>query len=78
MMGYHGYGFGMMGHGWGLLMMTGVLVLLVLGILALIRYLKKPGIKTGLPALNILNERYAKGDINDEEYQKIKAQINKQ
>lgn len=76
MMGYR-FGFGMMGFSWGWLMMIGVLVLLVLTILALISYLRRPGAKTGLSALNILNERYAKGEINDEDYQKMKTHFNK-
>lgn len=78
MMGY-GYGYGMMGYGWGWLMMIGVIALTILGIVALIRYLQQSGkpnyraVENG--ALNILNERYAKGEITEEEYKRKKADI---
>lgn len=70
-------GYGMMVYGWGWIMMIGIVILAVLGIFALIRYLKQPDRTGSRSALDILNERYAKGEINDEEYQKIKAQLNK-
>lgn len=70
-------GYGMMGYGWGWIMMIGIVILVVLGIFALIRYLKQPDRTVSRSALDILNERYAKGEINDEEYQKMKAQLNK-
>ncbi|MHB8130319.1 MAG: hypothetical protein ACYDEX_15105 [Mobilitalea sp.] len=41
MMGYGSYGYGMMGYGWGWLMMIGMCILVVLGIIALIRYLRQ-------------------------------------
>lgn len=79
MMGYGGYGYGMMGYGWGWLMMIGIFILVVLGIIALIRYLQQSArpdrqvtVKT---ALDILNERYARGEISDEEYQRKKAEV---
>lgn len=77
MMNYYGYG--MMGYGWGLLMMACVIILIILGIIALVLYLQqlgKPNDKAvGNNALNILNERYAKGEITEEEYNSKKAQI---
>ena len=79
MMGYGGYGYGMMGYGWGWLMMIGIFVLVVLGIIALIRYLQQSARPdrpvTSKTALDILNERYAKGEIADEEYLKMKADV---
>lgn len=81
MMGYGGYGYGMMGYGWGWLMMIGIFILVVLGIIALVRYLQqsaRPGRQTAAKtALDILKERYARGEISDEEYQAKKAEITK-
>lgn len=74
-----GYGYGMMGYGWGWLMMIGIAALTILGIVALLRYLQKSGKQNyrtaGNSALNILNERYAKGEISEEEYKNKKAEI---
>lgn len=79
MMGYGGYGYGMMGYGWGWLMMIGIFILVVLGIVALIRYLQqsaRPDTQVrSKTALDILNERYARGEISDEEYQRKKAEV---
>jgi putative membrane protein len=82
MMGYGGgYGYGMMGYGWGWLMMIGIFILMVLGIIALIRYLQhsaRPDRQvTSKTALNILNERYARGEMSEEEYKAKKAEITK-
>jgi putative membrane protein len=49
-----------------------VLVLLGLGVWALIRYGQRPGDRGGGPggrALEILKERYARGEITREEYE---------
>lgn len=79
MMRYGSYGYGMMGYGWGWLMMLGVVALTVLGIMALIRYIHNSNRQVYQPghssALDILNERYAKGEIGEEEYNKKKSQI---
>ena len=79
MMGYGNYGYGMMSYGWGWIMMIGVFVIVVLGIVALFRYLQnssKSSSQTSAGnALGILNERYARGELSDEEYLKKKAEI---
>lgn len=75
-----GYGYGMMGYGWGWFMMIGVVVLTVLGIVALINYLQISSKISGRSinnALNILNERYARGEITEEEYNQKKTQLKK-
>ncbi|OAA84857.1 SHOCT domain-containing protein [Clostridium ljungdahlii] len=77
-MGYYGYG--MMGYGWGLLMMICMIALTILAAVALIRYLhqsSKPNNQTSgnNNALNILNERYARGELTEEEYRNKKTQI---
>lgn len=63
------------------LVMATVAVLAILGIIALVRYIRTsgqghnsppPGVN---PALLILDERYARGEISDEEYRAKKAEI---
>ncbi len=75
MMGYYGYG--MMGYGMIMMAVMGIIAVLV--IVALVRYIQRSGNQTSSNinnyALSILNERYAKGEISDEEYQKKKAEI---
>ncbi|AGY75658.1 MULTISPECIES: SHOCT domain-containing protein [Clostridium] len=78
MMGYYGYG--MMGYGWGLLMMICMIALTTLAAVALIRYLHQSSKPNNQPsgnnnALNILNERYARGELTEEEYRNKKTQI---
>lgn len=63
-----------------ILFMLMLLVLAVLGIMALVRYLqlnRKPSLQIEDNALSILNERYAQGEINDEEYAAKKAALTK-
>jgi len=77
MMRYGGYGYGMMGFGWGFIMMIGILILIILAVVALIRFVQRSNlnssINSGSKALEILNERYARGEISDEEYKTKKA-----
>lgn len=73
-------GYGMMGFGWGwALIMISIIIVVILGIFALIRYLQQPihhDIRqANSHALDLLNERYAKGEISNEEYNRIKADI---
>jgi putative membrane protein len=79
-----GHGPGMMGwgHGWGwlgLLLMIIVWALVILGIIALIRWLWTAGPRHagGQPpaALDILKARYAKGEINKEEFEQKKKDL---
>lgn len=75
------FGYGLVGFGLPYLIMTAVAVLAILGIIALIRYIRVTGhghkieISNKNTALQILNERYAKGELNDEEYRTKKAEI---
>lgn len=48
---------------------------LVLGIIALIRYLSKDKSSAGRGAEDILKERYAKGEISRDQYQKMKKEL---
>ena len=77
------------GLGVMILVCLAVLTLIVVSIIALIRYIRvtghghkvamppagMPGIN---PALQILDERYARGELTDEEYRVKKAEIVKQ
>lgn len=79
MMGYDGYGYRMMGYGGGWIMMIGVLIIIVLAVVALVHYFPRTR-QTNIDssqsnAINILDERYAKGEINDEEYRKKKVEM---
>ena len=72
-------------HGWGWMIFGGLhslvfWLLLILAILALVKWLSGgPGKSTGShkTALNILEERYARGEIDREEYLRIKADLEK-
>jgi len=67
---------GMMGYGWwlGPLITLAFLVLLVLGVYYLFReFRKEPSHEE--KALEILKERYAKGEITREEYVKMKEEL---
>ena len=74
MMRYSGFGYGMMGYGWGWIMMIGILIIVVLGILALFRFLQH-SIGPSSRAIDILKEKYARGEISNEEYKRKKAEI---
>lgn len=65
MYGYHDGGFGMMGFGW---------IFLILIILAIV-YLLKGKNSSKKSARDILDERYAKGQIDLEEYNEKKKNL---
>ncbi len=79
-----GHGPGMMGwgHGWGwlgVLLMVIVWALVILGIVALIRWLWMAGPRRtgghGESPLDILKTRYARGEINKEEFEQKKKDL---
>lgn len=78
MMRYN-YGFSILGIGMIFLIILAVLTLLIVGIILAVRYLKRSGSAASQQpygrSLDILNERYAKGEISEEEYKKIKSDI---
>ncbi len=70
-----GYG---MGFGFGGFFMLLWWVLIIVGIVALVRWLSHPhtyGQGGSDKAMDILRERYARGEINDEEFQKRKREL---
>ncbi|WP_106450788.1 SHOCT domain-containing protein [Trichococcus alkaliphilus] len=75
MMNYYGYN--MMG-GWGIFLMIILLVILIVIIVYAVMKLVQGGSNAGTTsngrdeALEILNQRYAKGELSDEEYQQKK------
>jgi putative membrane protein len=68
---------GMFSSGWHGLSMFFWLIILIVAVVLLVKALSK---KRDVPsnALNILDERYAAGEITDEEYKRRKSELNKQ
>ena len=84
MMGYRGYGYNMMSNGGGLIMMFIILALIIFAVVFFTRHSNHAvhtanccGTNTASEnvALKILNERYARGEVTEEEYNKTKSQI---
>ena len=75
MMGYYGNG-GWFGFGLGGIFMILWWALIIFGIIVLVRWITKhDGIKQEKSALDILKERYAKGEISSHEFEKMKEEI---
>ncbi len=66
--------FGMMGWS-GVFMMIVFSVLLITFIFLLVRELNNRSSRTALNALDILKERYAKGEINKVEFEEMKKNL---
>lgn len=78
--GNYGHFSGYHGGGMLLMMVFGLLILLaiVFIIFKLLKQNSSPNFsKQNSSALNILDERLAKGEINEEEYNKVKAMLKK-
>ncbi len=65
------YGFG--GLGWLFMLLWWALP--ILGIVALVRYLGDNGTRRQSSALEILKERYAKGEIDEKEFKEKKRHL---
>ena len=83
--GCWGMGPGMMGGwgmGWfGMIFMIVFWILLVVGLVFLIKWLiqttkgEKDVVRSSSKAIDILKERYARGEINSEEFERIKSDL---
>jgi len=77
MMGYYGYGGG--GDVFGFLWMIFWLVIVIMGIVALVRWLgyghRRGWHDHGRSAVDILKERYAKGEIDKKEFEDKKKDL---
>lgn len=73
--GYGGYGMGLFG---GFFMMLIPLVLIGLVVYWVVKFGSKNSFKTGgADALDILKTRYAKGEIAEDEYKKLKDELSR-
>jgi len=72
--GPDGWGWGWIGL--GILHMGLFWILVVLGIVVLVKWLASSGAsRTGSPALDILKERYAKGELTREQFDQMKRDL---
>ena len=72
---FGGYGYGM-GHGFGWLLMILFWILVILGIFYLVRRLGGGGGRHDRDnALSVLKERYARGEISREEFERIREEL---
>lgn len=77
-------GFGFMGNymhsGWGILMMGGALLVAVLVVVAVVAIIRKSRrtnyAEQSSESLAVLNERFVKGEITEEEYTRMKKVLN--
>lgn len=80
MWGEAGYGWGW-GMGLGMISMVLFWVLVILGIVVLVRYVGGSSASSGPPpsktALDLLNERYARGEIDKQDYEERKRDLGK-
>ena len=78
-----GYGFNHMGWGWPgfflgpFFMIIFWIIIAIIVILLFRNYGERSNAKTESSAMDILKERYAKGEINKKEYEEKKRDINK-
>lgn len=76
----HGYGMDWGSYWWMMLLMAIFWIAVIGGIVWLIVYLaRRPGTGLGMTgmesALDILNKRYARGEISKEDYERMKREI---
>ena len=71
MMGEYGW----FGHGFGWLFMVLFWVLVIAGVVALIKWLGASSTQRGTTPLEILQARYARGEINKKEYERMRREL---
>ena len=67
--------YGWFGHGFGWLFMILVWVLVIAGVVALIKWLGSSSTQRGTTPLEILQARYARGEINKKEYERMRREL---
>ena len=73
MMGEYGW----FGHGFGWLFMVLFWALVIAGVVALIKWLGSSSTQRGTTPLDILQARYARGEINKKEYERMRRELQK-
>ncbi len=66
---------GMIGQGWGLFMMVFWILIIGLVIYAVLLLVSKTYENKQDPALNILKERFARGELDQDEFERKKAAL---
>ena len=76
MMGMMGYGWGMMGSGWSsmFLIPLAFIILIVLGAYFITTESTRPSSHRNI-SLEILKERYARGEISSDEFEKMRNNL---
>jgi putative membrane protein len=66
-----------MSNGGAWIMMLGILLLLTIAAIAVFKYMNRVNLRNPasqvIPAAQILDERYARGEVSDEEYNRKKV-----
>jgi putative membrane protein len=77
MMGFGLMGWGGMGFGWMMLLPVIFLVILIVGVYFIVTWLRGEDKTSHVPntALEVVKERYAKGEITAEEFKKMKRDL---
>jgi putative membrane protein len=68
-------GFGWFGHGFGWLFMVLVWVVVIVGVVALIKWMAASSTPRGETPLETLKARYARGEIGREEYERMRREL---
>ena len=67
--------YGWFGHGFGGLFMVLVWVLVIAGIVVLIRWMSSAPAPRRETPLDVLKARYARGEINKKEYERMRREL---
>lgn len=75
----YGWGYGNGYDVWGLIFMVIMTALVIVGVIAVVRYLGRDmgGSHSGETALDLLKKRYAKGEIDKQEFEEKRKDLGK-